>query len=254
MNSPLSPENGNPKKPWRDILYSDYSAHFGERKNYARDGQFYLYDQMYPDLLPADCDGPVLDLGCGKGEWLQWMQSRGYHNLTGVDLSQEDLEHARSHGLNTVREDVIAFLQKQSACFSVIHAKDLIEHLDKQEAVTLCAAAFTALAPGGRFILSTFNAQAPFSSATRYGDFTHENGFTPSSLEQLLHACQFSYVDVRGVHICPSGWKGALRHLMYRLVNSLSQFICTLRHGRGSAGHSSCNPDLLACATKSPCS
>ena len=45
--------------------------------------------------LPADKNTPVLDLGCGPGNFLFLMEKRGYTNLTGVDLSGEQIEMAR---------------------------------------------------------------------------------------------------------------------------------------------------------------
>jgi len=51
------------------------------------------------------------------------------------------------------------------------------------------------LSPGGRWILHMPNGVSPFHGRIRYGDFTHENAFTPASLADVLLASGFT--DVR---------------------------------------------------------
>jgi 2-polyprenyl-3-methyl-5-hydroxy-6-metoxy-1,4-benzoquinol methylase len=237
-------------KTWRAVLYGNYSAHFSSGKEHNPELHHHLFSQTYNGLLPANKDGPVLDLGCGKGEWLSWLQNQGYASLSGVDLSAEDLAVAARLGIATHQSDVIRHLQKFSGHFAIIHAKDLIEHLDKDELVLLGQTVLRALRPGGVFIASTFNAQAPLSAVTRYGDFTHEFGFTPSSMRQWLSACGFSKNVVRGIHVCPRSLRGKLRKALYRVVNSASSLLLTLRHGKDDPANLDCSPDLICVATK----
>lgn len=237
-------------KPWRAVLYGNYSAHFKSGKDYQPDLHFHLFDQAYSGILPVEKQGPVLDLGCGKGEWLKWMERQGYGPLSGVDLSSEDLRVAESSGLEVHQSDVIEYLRNFSGHFAVVHAKDLIEHLDKDELVILGQTVRQALRPGGVFIASTFNAQAPFAATTRYGDFTHEFGFTPSSMDQWLCACGFDKSVVQGIHVCPRSFKGRVRKQLYKLVNVASSFILGLRHGHGERAKRDCSPDLICIATK----
>jgi O-antigen chain-terminating methyltransferase len=237
-------------KAWRDTLYRNYSTQFSHGKETNVALNFPLYEQAYSGVLPADKDGPVLDLGCGRGEWLLWLRSLGFTDLTGVDLSEVDLQAASANGLAVILSDVTRALETYEGRFSLIHAKDLIEHLDKNEAVEFAKAAYRALRPGGRLVVSTFNAQAPFASSTRYGDFTHETGFSPTSMAQWLHACGFSDVEIRGTHVCPSGLKGSLRRILYRIVDRFSCAIIVLRHGAQATGLVTCMPDLLGIAAK----
>lgn len=230
-------------------MYGNYSVNFHSTQVGADAIKFELFEQVYGTVLPTSREGEVLDLGCGRGEWLEWMKHKGFYELNGVDLSAEELQIAESRGISVHQEHVITFLESCENRYSLIHAKDLIEHLDKNELVELGQATLKALKPGGIFIASTFNAQAPLASTTRYGDFTHEFGFTTSSITQWLYACGFGSVDARGYHSCPSGLKGQVRKVLYRLVARACEFLVTLRHGKNS--RTSCLPDLLVVAAKS---
>lgn len=237
-------------KPWRSTLYRNYSKNFFEGKDYDPSTQHSQYEQVYVELLESgEASSPVLDIGCGKGEWLSWMRSKGWLNVAGVDLSEADLSVAAASGIRVHCEDAISFLRRNPAAFSVIHAKDIIEHLDKQELVNLALAIHKCLRPGGIFIASTFNAQAPLASTTRYGDFTHESGLTCASASQWLRACGFAEVTVRGTHFCPHSLKGQIRKSLYAVVAAIAKFVVTLRHGVTT--QVSCLPDLLIIAKKS---
>ena len=119
---------------YRDILYGNYSASFGEQKALDASVQHAQYEATY-DALPTNRDAAIADLGCGKGEWLGWMAFKGFTKLTGVDLSPSDLAIARqSDPTRTwIEENVITFLESQTAAFDLLHAKDIIEHFTKTQ-------------------------------------------------------------------------------------------------------------------------
>ena len=240
---------------YRDILYRDYSATFGGQKALDAGVQHAQYEATY-DALPSGRDAAIADLGCGKGEWLAWMASKGFRNLTGVDLSPADLDIARQKDPARVwvQENVITYLESQNAVFNLLHAKDIIEHFTKDEFIRFLTAARTALKPGGELWLLTFNAQSPLSSAIRYGDFTHEIGLTPASMAQCLRACGFTHISVQGHHYCSSSANGRIRLILGRVIFSFARFLLKIRHGdaakeRGIDLHCT-QPDLFTMACK----
>lgn len=218
---------------YRDILYQNYSAAFAEQKVYDPAVQYASYEARY-HYLPKSKQITIGDLGCGKGEWLSWLHSKGYDNLAGVDGSASDLALARRHGSASVQwhqADLIAFLESRPNSFDLLHAKDVVEHLTKDEFLRFLQAAHGALRPGGKLWLLTFNAQSPLSTATRYGDFTHEIGMTPASFAQCLRACQFSHIHVKGIHYCSSSFSGRVRGLLSCLFYAACSWVLKLRHG-----------------------
>lgn len=240
---------------YRDVLYAGYSANFGDLKVFDRGvSQYPLYDQVYAGFNPP-LDAHILDVGCGKGEWLGWLVKRGYRQLTGVDGSVSDLAQARSWltDVELKESDLLQHLESTRAAYDVIHAKDVIEHLTKEELIHFLKSSRRALKPGGSIWLQTFNAQAPLASATRYGDFTHEIGLTPQSLAQCLRACGFDDVRVSGVHYCSSSMGGRLRRLLSMPVHAVARLILRLRHGGSASAGGEVErfcvlPDMLAVA------
>lgn len=235
---------------YRDLLYRDYSSAFGEQKNYDAATQHAQYDAGY-DRLPAQKDAAIADLGCGKGEWLGWLHSKGYSNLTGVDLSPSDLGFARQQrpAGTWIEQNVIAFLESRPATFDLLHAKDIVEHFTKDEFLRFLTAAKHALKPGGELWLLTFNAQSPLASATRYGDLTHELGLTPGSMAQGMRACGFTRISVQGRHYCSASRSGRMRRLLGRMLYRSARLMLKVRHGTVGSSREidflSAEPDLF---------
>lgn len=243
---------------YRDVLYADYSANFGDLKTFDQGrSQFPLYEAIYSSFdVPKEAS--ILDVGCGKGEWLGWLQRKGYQQLAGVDGSPSDLAIAGSwlEKIQLTQDNLLSHLDVTPERYDVIHAKDVIEHLTKDEIVRFLQGARRCLNEGGQIWLQTFNAQAPLAAATRYGDFTHEIGLTPQSLAQCLSACGFRNVRVQGVHYCSHSIGGRMRRLLSFAVHYMSRLILRLRHGGGSDPGGAVDrfcvlPDMLAVAFKS---
>ena len=195
------------------------------------------------------------DLGCGKGEWLAWLRMKGLASLWGVDCSPGDLAIARAQnpGIEFVQDGISEALQREPSRFDLLHAKDLIEHLKPDELFAFLDACSSALKPGGQLWLLTFNAQSPLAGATRYGDFSHEIGLTPTSIRQVLTAAGFEVVSIRGVHVCPGTAGGVARKAIWRIFGGIARLLLRARHGGAApAGIDAFTaaPDLFAIARK----
>jgi cyclopropane fatty-acyl-phospholipid synthase-like methyltransferase len=240
---------------YRSVLYSNYSESFGENKDFHPEVQFAAYDAIYgrPTLSK---DAAVLDIGCGKGEWLAWLKKQGFTQLNGVDASPSDLAIAKTTcgQSNLTLGDGTQHLTSHPNAFDLIHAKDVIEHMTKDEFIAFLQAAHAALKPGGQLWLLSFNAQAPLAGATRYGDFTHESGHTPSSLAQCLRACGYHDPSVHGVHYCSRSLSGRVRALTSWPVQKIGRMVLRLRHGGGGSigrvDYLCAQPDLFAIGRK----
>ncbi len=241
---------------WRELLYRDYSANFGGGKSYDAARQWASYDVVYAARLPANEQLKIADLGCGKGEWLQWMGQRGFVDRTGVDLSESDLAVARMNDATVkwVDGNLMEFLRSRSGEFDIVHAKDVVEHFTKEEFIEFLVLCEKALRPGGQLWLLTYNAQSPLAGMTRYGDFTHEIGLTPASMAQCLRACGFSKVKVDGFHYCSRSLGGRLRDWIGRLFYFAGRFALKVRHGGAEAmdgvDQYNAQPDLFAISVK----
>ena len=250
----MSPGTPAPQPDCRDRLYNAYSANFGAAKLSDPAIQFRQYEISYRGLVPP-ASAVAGDLGCGKGEWLAWLRTKGLTALCGVDRSPGDLAIARAQnpGIEFIEDGIAAALQRQPRRYDLLHAKDLIEHLKPDELFAFLDACSSALKPGGQLWLLTFNAQSPLASATRYGDFSHEIGLTPTSMRQVLTAAGFEVVSIRGVHICPATKGGFVRKWIWRVCGAIARVLLRARHG-GAAPEGidtfTAAPDLFAIARK----
>lgn len=110
------------------------------------------YRQRWGRFVPQDRDAPILDLGCGSGEFLYFLQREGYTNLHGVDTSPDQVEAAHALGLENVElGDVREYVQQHKEAFDVIAALSLLEHLKRDEMLELLDGVVRALRPEGVF-------------------------------------------------------------------------------------------------------
>jgi len=120
------------------------------------------------------------------------MKEAGYSHASGIDLSAEQLEMARSFGVENVQQaDALKFLSEHSGEYDVITAIDVLEHQTKNEALEFLTLIKEALKIGGKVIMRVPNMDAPQSSLFAHADFTHELFLNKSSALQLLKSMGF---------------------------------------------------------------
>ncbi|MDB4987515.1 MAG: Methyltransferase type 12 [Myxococcaceae bacterium] len=170
--------------------------------------------------LPRDKSARCLDIGCGTGDFLYFLKQRGFRNLTGVDLSAEELNVARMLGAEDVRqESALDYLRSvPPGSLDLVSAFNFFEHLTKIEILDLLPNIYAALAPGGRLIAITPNGLSPFAGATRYWDFSHETGFTPASWRQLGRIAGFSTMTFEEYGPLPHSLFGVMRTAAWRTL------------------------------------
>ena len=101
---------------------------------------------------------PVLELGCGRGEFLGLLDAAGV-KAQGVDSDEGMVEAARRIGRDVVCDDAIAFLHGDPAPgpFEGVFCAHFVEHLTPDQVAELLAGVRRVLAPGGRFVAVTPN-------------------------------------------------------------------------------------------------
>jgi O-antigen chain-terminating methyltransferase len=146
----------------------------------------------------------VLDLGCGRGEWLALLTEAGYA-ARGVDLNPLMLERARAQGLDVACQDALAALAAQpDASLGAITAFHLVEHLPFPVLYRLFAEIARTLAPGGLLIAETPNPENLLvGSHTFYHDPTHRNPVTPTFLSFLAQYHGLGQIEILRLHPYP---------------------------------------------------
>jgi SAM-dependent methyltransferase len=151
----------------------------------------------------------AVDIGCGRGEWLEVLASAGFQPH-GIDLDQDMLQACIEHGLAVVQGDAIAYLSAQpDESQAVVSAFHVVEHISFDQLRSLVSEAMRVLKPGGLLIMETPNPEN-IVVATRnfYLDPTHQRPLPPDLLAFLPEYYGFAYVktirlqETKELHEC----------------------------------------------------
>src|SRR5438128_466220 len=139
---------------------------------------------------------PVVDLGCGRGEFLELLRERGLSGR-GVELNARAAAAARARGLDVVESDLVEFLRAQPAgSLGGVFAAQVVEHLSPAVLQEALREAHRALRPGGALVLETVNPRSVTGFLEVYlRDLTHRTPLHPDTLSFLAAAQGFT--DVR---------------------------------------------------------
>lgn len=198
-----------PSTDYRSRIYENYATGFQDaRLDFDADAAYRWarpYRYYFRDWLPREKDAAILEVACGGGKLLHFLQQSGSENIHGVDISPEQVAIARQVLPNVHHGDALEFLRKHPGEFDLVLGLDIIEHFTKPEVLEFLDACFEALKPGGRLVLQTPNSESPWGSVHRYNDFTHEVGFNPNALTRLLGLCGFVDSEPRELGPVPLG-------------------------------------------------
>ena len=139
----------------------------------------------------------VLDIGCGRGEFLDLMREHGIR-ARGLDQNGAMVEVCRERGLEAVQADALDYLTSlPDESLGGLIAVQVVEHLQPDYLVRLLETAFHKLRPGSTIALETINPTcwvAFFESYIR--DLTHVRPVHPETLQFLMLASGFNRVDI----------------------------------------------------------
>jgi SAM-dependent methyltransferase len=134
--------------------------------------------QAYLPLMPRD--GPVLDIGCGRGEWLELLRREGIP-ARGVDSNRLMAEECRERRLDVEHSEALDYLARvPDGSLAAVTALRVVEQLPLRQLVRLLDETARMLRPGGTAIFETPNP------------------------DNLLVACRDFYKDPRRRHPLPS--------------------------------------------------
>jgi SAM-dependent methyltransferase len=138
----------------------------------------------------------VVDLGCGRGEFLELLREAGI-SAVGVDIDQAAVGRCRQLGLDVVHRDALRFLQEHPEdSHGGIFAAQLVEHLEREDIVKLMRLAVSRLRPGGVLLIEATNPMCLLTYTTFYDDFTRIGPVPPLALKWLAESCGLSSVEI----------------------------------------------------------
>ena len=140
----------------------------------------------------------VLDVGCGRGEFLELLRKRGIR-ARGIDVNPAMVEVCRGKGLEAETGDALTCLRGlPDGSLGGLFAAQVVEHLEPRYLTRLLDAAFDKLRPGAPIVLETINPACWFAFFESYiRDLTHVRPVHPDTLKYLMIATGFQHVDIR---------------------------------------------------------
>jgi len=140
---------------------------------------------------------PILDVGCGRGEWLQLLQESGY-TARGIDINRVMIDQCREKGLEVIEADVITYLQSlPDASLAAVTGFHIIEHLPFEVLVKLVDETVRVLGSGGLAIFESPNPENLIVGACNfYSDPTHRQPLFPPTIKFLFEERGFFDVNL----------------------------------------------------------
>lgn len=225
------------KLSYRDKFYNKYvSSHaatiHGEQNISVIEGQFSTWKSYFGKLLPKDRNAAILDVGCGDGGFLLWLNSIGYKNVLGIDYSAEQIEVAKSYGIkNAQQADALIYLPESPDKFDLVFSSDVLEHIPKENILEFVEGIRISLKPGGIFIVQTVNAESLLWGRLRHGDFTHETAFTQTSILQILNLAGYDEIRIFPQRPIIHGLKSIVRYCIWRVFELFFHFYLAVLTG-----------------------
>lgn len=176
--------------PYSLIDYTDFENHFRGSIDLIKDRQIEYLKYF------TGCKH-VIDIGCGRGEFLSLLQEN-HINAEGVELYKPYIDYCKKSGLNVHLASGINYLDNlPDDSIDGIYMGQVVEHLTTKELISIIHLAYKKLVPGSYLIMETPNplTLAIFTHAF-YIDPSHNKPIHPYLLQYLAEKSGFLEVSI----------------------------------------------------------
>jgi len=186
------------------LFFDDYYLAFENKFRGSRENILQRYRE-YLKYIDIDNVSKALDIGCGRGEWVQLLQE---HNIEsyGIDINHTMVLEAKSYKVdNIINEDIFKFLKNiDDNSYDLITGFHIIEHIPFEKLLILLKEVQRVLKPSAKAIFETPNPKNLLvASLTFYNDPTHLNPLPPDVVKFMLEYLSFNEVEI--VELNPFG-------------------------------------------------
>lgn len=182
----------------------------------------------YSKIIPSDKNSRILEIGPGYGELLEWLSTDlKYSNVLGIDISSDVVDFCSSilPGMTKIVSSSSDFIKNEASSgekFDAVFMLQILEHLKKEDALTLIREIYLSLSEKGLVVIEVPNMLNPLVGVSmRYNDFTHEMGYTPESLSQVLRLCGFSDISVYDLKPPTNSFLRKVQYSLQLILNTL---------------------------------
>ena len=183
-----------------DAFYVSFEDKFrGTRNDIKQRATVYL--PVVQAVMAVTNKAPILDVGCGRGEWLELLQEHEL-NAQGVDLNRIMISHCLDIGLDAKEDDAIEYIRTlKSNSLGAVTGMHIIEHIPFKKLTVLFDEVLRVLKPGGVAICETPNPENIVVGACNfYYDPTHLNPLPPEPMSFIMQARGFGPIEILRLH------------------------------------------------------
>ena len=206
--------------------YLDFENKFrGDREKIFR--TFSCYEPLIEIAIKGKFRPVLIDVGCGRGEWLQRCQKKFFKSF-GIESDPDMARICRDHDLSVIEGDAIYELSKlEDDSISVITIFHVIEHLEYYKLQKLIAECQRILSDDGLLIMETPSIDNLIvSTKSFYIDHTHINHINSDSISFYLEKAGFS--NVKNYHINGGPLQKSSPLKVTRILNGVAQDLCII--------------------------
>jgi O-antigen chain-terminating methyltransferase len=166
--------------------------------------------------------GSILDIGCGRGEFLELMWEHGISSY-GVDNYDPFVNYCNNRGFNVIKSDALTHLISIEDCsLSGIFMSQVVEHLSNDYIMALIKTAYKKLKPGCYFILETPNPDCLAAISEFNIDMSHIKPVHYKALEYLFKEAR--YQSVERYHTEQTIYPLRAKHIDGENINNIDEF------------------------------
>lgn len=186
-------------------FYHDFEERFRGSRDEIKN-RLQIYIPYIKEHLPDWENGRFIDVGSGRGEWLDILRENGAADYIGVDLNARQNEVAESFGHKTVCEDCIQYLSEQpDESIDLVSGFQVIEHLCMSDLMELLRQSYRVLKKGGMILFETPNpVNLTVGADTFYIDPSHKRPLDPRMMVFIAQWCGFDNAQFIGANAHPN--------------------------------------------------
>jgi SAM-dependent methyltransferase len=150
------------------------------------------YLELVREAEAGTAIAPVVDVGCGRGEWLEVLRDQGFV-AWGIEINRAFIRRCRDRDLKVTEGDALETLRAlPESSLGAITFLHIVEHLPFERVIALLDEARRVLRPRGLIVVETPNPEnLSVAHHLFYMDPTHRNPLPPEALRWIVEARGF---------------------------------------------------------------